>query len=170
MLVRLSKTLSTNAAIAGTVALVIGASGGAATLTAGSDDPSTPGATQTEHDDADTDADTDADKAETDKPDSDADEKEADEPKAQASAAPDVRPTDTHGYCVSQLAQSAPTERTASGDNHGTLVSAAAQACGKTTAADKAAREAARSTATTHGKAYGHHHGTGRPAAVTAGH
>lgn len=172
MLARLTKTLSTNAAILGTIALVIGASGSSVAYFTASDEPSPAGPTQAEQGDAEHDADADADKPEHDaNADSDADE-QGGQADAQDTG---VRPTDAHGYCVSQLAQSSSTDRTGTGSSavtHGSLVSAAAHACGKTTAADKAARAAARSAPAgkTHGKGFGRHHGTGRPAAVTAGH
>jgi hypothetical protein len=152
VLARLSKTLSTNVAIAGLTAVVLGAGGTTATLAAGDDD--NPGVTQ-EHDDADEDAD-EADEADSD---------DADEQKPDADAEDTgVRPTDTHGYCVSQVAQAPLPE--GSTVNHGSLVSAAAHACGKdaasqgtTKSAEKKAAAAARAAK---GKAHAHH-ATGKP-------
>jgi hypothetical protein len=149
VLARLSKTISTNAAIGGVALLVLGAGGSAATLTAGSSPNPTPDshasskATQHTADDAD----------------------EADEATENESDATEgTRPTDTHGYCVSQVAK-AETTSTEPGA-HGKAVSAAAHACGKDAATHGNARSDAKSK---NGKALGKGHGTGRPAAVTPG-
>ena len=153
MLARLSKTLSTNVAIAGLTAVVLGAGGAGVSLTAGTDDPTTPGTTQAEHDDADeSGTDTDTDKA---------DEQDADEQDADTG----VRPTDTHGYCVSQVAQAPLPE--GSTVTHGSLVSAAAHACGKddaqTAGATKSSeKKAAAATRAAKGKAHAKH-ATGKP-------
>jgi hypothetical protein len=155
VLARLSKTLSTNVAIAGLTAVVLGAGGATASLAAShspSPKPDTTKATDTESPEpADTESPEAADAADA------ADEQGGDT---------GTRPTDTHGYCVSQVAKAAPTAPSGTGDakvTHGTLVSAAAQACGKETS------DAATPAAKTHGKAFGKNHGTGRPAAVTPG-
>jgi hypothetical protein len=149
VLARLSKTISTNAAIGGVALLVLGAGGSAATLTAGSSPNPTPDshasskATQHTADDAD----------------------EADEATENESDATEgTRPTDTHGYCVSQVAK-AETTSTEPGA-HGKAVSAAAHACGKDGAASQA--DAHRQNGK-HGKGLGKNHGTGRPAGVTPG-
>ena len=151
MLARLGKTLSTNVAVGGLALLVLGAGGTAATLTAGSPSP-TPSshanakATQHATDDADETND-DADEAtETDSEDT------------------GTRPTDTHGYCVSQVAQAETTSTDAGA--HGKAVSAAAHACGKDGASSQA--DAHRQNGK-HGKALGKGHGTGRPSGVTTG-
>lgn len=125
MLARLSKTLPTNVAIGGLSLLVLGAGGTGATLSAGKSPVPTPNTHATTADEAERDEAEDADEA-----------------------SEGVRPTDTHGYCVSQVAKAETT-----GDaNHGSLVSAAAHACGKEAksaakaarAAEKAAAKAAR--------------------------
>lgn len=153
MLARLSKTLPTNVAIGGLSLLVLGAGGTGATLSAGKSPVPTPNTHVTTADEAEQDEAEDADEA-----------------------SEGVRPTDTHGYCVSQVAKAETT-----GDaNHGALVSAAAHACGKEAreakaaarsakAEEKAADRAAARQDGTRGKAYGHGHGTGRPAGVTPG-
>jgi hypothetical protein len=151
VLARLSKTLSTNVAIAGLTAVALGAGGTTATLAAGhSPTPSSTHASDTAKQKA-------ADQA-ADKP-ADAQDEDADETAEDAG----TRPTDTHGYCVSQVAKTPLPE--GSTVNHGSLVSAAAHACGKaekTTGAQKSAAKAA------NGKAYGRSHGTGKPAGVPA--
>jgi hypothetical protein len=158
VLARLGKTLSTNAAIAGLALVVLGAGGTTATLVA-SPAPSPNGHTPAI-----------------------ADEKKADAAEKRAEAAENAaeaedseegegtRPTDTHGYCVSQVAKTAPEEPTGTGADkvtHGSLVSAAAHACGK--AAKTHARAPQAETKSQSGKAYGHGHGTGRPSGVTPG-
>lgn len=159
MLSRLGKTLSTNAAIGGLAVLVLGAGGTAATLAAGSSPAPTPNshananATQHAADDA------------TDTEDATDDASEAPD----ASETPDAqdngtRPTDTHGYCVSQVAQADTTSTDAGA--HGAAVSAAAHACGKDGASSQASTHRQNGT---HGKAFGKSHGTGRPAGVTPG-
>jgi hypothetical protein len=148
VLARLGKTLSTNAAVGGLALLVLGAGGTTATLVAGKSPVPTPNShASSDATDATDDADESADDAtETDSQDS------------------GTRPTDTHGYCVSQVAQ-AETTSTDPGA-HGKAVSAAAHACGKDGAASQA--DAHRQNGK-HGKALGKNHGTGRPAGVTPG-
>ena len=156
MLNQLSKTLSTNVAIGGLALLVLGAGGASVSLAAApSPNPGTSHSSQAPKADAADDA---ADNA-------------ADAAEDAAENGEGTRPTDTHGYCVSQVAKNAPTEPTGEGADkvtHGTLVSAAAHACGKDA---KEAREAnAKAEAKkANGKAYGKSHGTGRPATVTPG-
>ena len=156
MLAQLSKTLSTNVAIAGLSLVVLGAGGTSATLAAGhSPTPSSTHASDTAKQKA-------ADKA----ADPSADAAEAATEAAEENEG--TRPTDTHGFCVSQVAKAAPQEPTGEGADkvtHGSLVSAAAHACGK----DDAAKAAKKAAAKAHGKAFGKHRGTGRPAAVTPG-
>jgi hypothetical protein len=147
VLARLGKTLSTNAAVGGLALLVLGAGGTTATLVAGHSPTPTPNshanANATEH------------------PSDDASEA----PDATDSESPDsqdsgTRPTDTHGYCVSQVAQAATTSTDPGA--HGKAVSAAAHACGKNGSTTAGAKSK-------HGKAFGKNHGTGRPSAVTPG-
>jgi hypothetical protein len=156
VLARLGKTLSTNAAIGGLALLVLGAGGTTASLVAGN----SPAPTPNSHANANaTDAADNADDA-----DENADDAAEDANEAADDAAEGTRPTDTHGYCVSQVAK-AETTSTEPGA-HGTAVSAAAHACGKDGAASQA--DAHRQNGT-HGKALGKNHGTGRPAGVTPG-
>jgi hypothetical protein len=150
VLARLSKTISTNAAMGGVALLVLGAGGSAATLTAGSSPNPTPDshasskATQHTADDAD----------------------EADEATENESDATEgTRPTDTHGYCVSQVAKAPLPE--GSTVTHGSLVSAAAHACGKESdeskgAAKSAEKKAAAASRAAAGKAHAKH-ATGKP-------
>jgi hypothetical protein len=152
VLARLSKTLSTNVAIAGLTAVVLGAGGTTATLAAGNDDK--PGVTQ-DQDDADQDADEDADQ----------DEQDAAESDTESAEDQGTRPTDTHGYCVSQVAQAPRPEGSTA--NHGSLVSAAAHACGKDAsdskgAAKRAEKKAAAASRAAAGKAHAKH-ATGKP-------
>ena len=153
MLARLSKTLSTNVAVAGLTALVLGAGGTTATLAASHapNDHASDTAKQQVAADADG-AEDDAD--ETPEP---VETESADEQ--------GTRPTDTHGYCVSQVAQAPLPE--GSTDNHGALVSAAAKACGKDTAPSAASsksaeKKAAAQTRAAAGKAHAKH-ATGKP-------
>ena len=91
MLARLSKTLSTNVAVAGLTALVLGAGGTTATLAASSpNDHASDTAKQKVAENAD-------------KPSEDADTDDADE---NESAEEGTRPTDTHGYCCPRAAPS----------------------------------------------------------------
>lgn len=159
MLARLSRTLSTNVAIAGLTALVLGAGGATASLAAGhspTPNPDTAKATATESEAPDTEDATEP----TEAPDAEGQDT-------------GTRPTDTHGYCVSQVAKTAPVAPTGTGTdtvNHGSLVSAAAHACGKTASASASPdAKASKAAKTNHGKAYGRNHGTGRPATVTPG-
>lgn len=157
MLAQLSKTLSTNVAIGGLALLVLGAGGASVSLAASpSPKPDKSHATESpEAEDAD-DANEAAEDAE------DADE--------------GTRPTDTHGYCVSQAVHAAqaaadklaakPTAEGAEKVTRGSLVSAAAHSCGKDAKQAKSAKAAAKKA---NGKAYGKSHGTGKPATVTPG-
>ena len=149
MIARLAKTVGTHTIAAAVVLLVLGAAGAGMTLTAGTTDA--PGlavadaAKATPHPTPAADRSEDADDA-----------AEVDAPEVEAT--PSTRPTDTHGYCVSQVAQSD------TGDaNHGEVVREAAHACGKETASPEATPEAKAG-----GKAYGRDHGTGKPAGVPA--
>jgi len=153
VLARLSKALSTNVAIAGLTAVVLGAGGATASLAASHSPTARPDTTRA----------TDTSQADTEGADTDGSSGAGD---AQGQG---TRPTDTHGFCVSQVAKTAPQAPSGTGPDkvtHGSLVSAAAHACGKQTAAAKTAKKAA---AKAHGKAFGRNHGTGRPAAVTPG-
>ena len=167
MLAQLSKTLSTNVAIGGLSLLVLGAGGTGASLAAGhSDSPKPDTSSATEQHDAD-----ENDAAETDE---DANE-------AGDAGDAGTRPTDTHGYCVSQAVKAAhealakaaaatPSGVGADKVTAGSVVSAAAHSCDSE---EKQAKEAARAAKAAerkaHGKAYGKGHGTGRPTAVTPG-
>jgi hypothetical protein len=152
VLSRLGKTLSTNAAVGGLALLVLGAGGTTATLVAGNSPAPTPNshansnATQHATDDA------------TDEPSEAPDAPETD------SQDTGTRPTDTHGYCVSQVAQAATTSTDPGA--HGKAVSAAAHACGKDGASSQAGAHRQNGS---HGKAFGKSHGTGRPTGVTPG-
>jgi len=150
VLARLGKTLSTNAAVGGLALLVLGAGGTTATLVAGKSPVPTPNSHASTHA---TDATDDADESSDDATETENDSQDS-----------GTRPTDTHGYCVSQVAQ-AETTSTDPGA-HGKAVSAAAHACGKDGAASQA--DAHRQNGK-HGKALGKNHGTGRPAGVTPG-
>lgn len=124
MLARLSKTLSTHVAIGGLSLLVLGAGGTGASLAAGKSPVPTPNTQSTTAQD------------------------DQDDEDSAAEASEGTRPTDTHGYCVSQVAKAETT-----GDaNHGAVVSAAAHACGKESkasekAAEKAEKRAAKQAA-----------------------
>jgi hypothetical protein len=150
VLARLGKTLSTNAAVGGLALLVLGAGGTTATLVAGKSPVPTPNSHASTHA---TDATDDADESSDDATETESDSQDS-----------GTRPTDTHGYCVSQVAQ-AETTSTDPGA-HGKAVSAAAHACGKDGAASQA--DAHRQNGK-HGKGLGKNHGTGRPAGVTPG-
>jgi hypothetical protein len=159
VLARLSKTLSTNAAIVGLTALVLGAGGTTATLAAGSapDDHASDTAKQKVAEDADKPADADdaadgADEAES------ADEQGA-------------RPTDTHGYCVSTAVHAAQETLAKAAEanpdaevNRGQVISAAAHSCGEDAkhAEKRAEKKAAAATRAAQGKAHAKH-ATGKP-------
>ena len=145
MLRRLTTTLSTNVAIAGLIMVALGAGGGA-TLAASSPNPK-PDTSHADQDDA-----------------NEANDESTEAPESQDAEDQGTRPTDTHGFCVSQVAKAAPTAPTGEGADkvtHGSLVSAAAHACGKEN------KQAGAASKQAHGKAFGKNHGTGRPAAVT---
>ncbi len=140
MLARIGKTLSTNVAIGGLALVVLGAGGAGATLTSGNSETPKPDKVQKVQTPDATETDGDAE-----------------------SEGGGTRPTDTHGYCVSQVAKTKPAAPTGTGPdkvNHGSLVREAAHACGKQERAAKAAKA---------GKAHGRGHGTGRPSTVTPG-
>ena len=147
MLSRLGKTLSTNAAIGGLALLVLGAGGTTATLAAGN----SPSPTPNSH----------ANTKATDHASEDADE--ADDATDNESEDAGTRPTDTHGYCVSQVAKAETTSDEPGA--HGAAVKAAAQSCGGTsrpaTAGSKASTHRQNGT---HGKPST----TGRPATAGA--
>ena len=159
MLARLSKTLSTNLAVAGLTALVLGAGGTTATLVSSHpNDHASDTAKQQVTENADKPGDT-----------SDADENDSSDSDSGSADDQGTRPTDTHGYCVSQIAQAAPAAPTGTGAdtvNHGSLVSAAAKACGKdhsTSGSDTSApHKAAAAAHAAKGKAHAHH-ATGKP-------
>ena len=167
LLARLMNTLSTNVAIGGLALVVLGAGGTSASLAAShSDSPKPDTSSATETDDAD-----ENEAAETDE---DANESGDSEDTG-------TRPTDTHGYCVSQAVKAAhealakaaaatPSGEGADKVTAGSVVSAAAHSCDSEEKQAKAAANAAKGAAKkAHGKAYGKSHGTGRPAAVTPG-
>lgn len=156
MLSRLGKTLSTNAAVGGLALLVLGAGGTTATLVAGSSTPS-----PSSHASADATQHPSDDASETPDATETPDPTESPEADSQDSG---TRPTDTHGYCVSQVAQAATTSTDPGA--HGKAVSAAAHACGKGAGSSQAGANRQNGK---HGKAFGKGHGSGRPAGVTPG-
>jgi hypothetical protein len=157
VLARLSKTLSTNVAIAGLTALVLGA-GGATVSLAASSSPNDHASDTAKQKVAEN-----ADKPEDAEDSDDADENDADENESAEDQG--TRPTDTHGYCVSQVAKAPLPE--GSTVTHGSLVSAAAHACGKESdeskgAAKSAEKKAAAASRAAAGKAHAKHT-TGKP-------
>jgi len=153
VLARLTKTLGTHAAITGLALLVLGAGGAGLTLAAA--DQAAPGLAVAEAAKAKPHpSPTATDAAETEAPET-----------PEVEQTPGARPTDTHGYCVSQVAQNAPTAHSGEGADkvtHGTLVRAAAQACGKETEAPAApaapsatSEPSAEARTNPHGKAVG---------------
>jgi hypothetical protein len=150
VLSRLGKTLSTNAALGGLALIVLGAGGTTATLAAGKSPAPNAHAS------------TNATQHPTDDPSESPDD--ATENDTENDSSDGTRPTDTHGYCVSQVAQ-APTTSTDPGA-HGKAVSAAAHSCGGTgaDAASSSKADAHRQNGT-RGKAFGQSH---RPAGAGA--
>jgi hypothetical protein len=158
VLARLSKTLTTNVAIAGLTALVLGAGGASVTLAASApNDHASDTAKQKVAENAD--------KPEDAEDSDDADENESADEQG-------TRPTDTHGYCVSTAVHAAQESLAKAAEanpdaevNRGEVISAAAHSCGKDAskgAAKSAEKKAAAAARAAKGKAHAKH-ATGKP-------